>query len=54
LYLADFGKCSDSSAASTISGPMPAQSPSVMPMRFKVARLSKLRAKDSQAGSLRH
>ena len=32
LYPADFGSRSDLSASSTISGPIPAQSPSVMPM----------------------
>ena len=32
VYSADFGTRSDLSARSTISGPIPAQSPSVMPM----------------------
>ena len=32
LYSADFGTRSDLSARSTISGPIPAQSPSVMPI----------------------
>src|SRR5205809_1570370 len=53
-YSAVVGRAFDESAARTTSGPMPAQSPSVIPMRFKVAQLSKLRNKDSQAGRQRH
>src|SRR6266567_7165768 len=39
LYSADFGMRPDFSARSTISGPMPARSPSVIPMRGRIAHL---------------
>jgi hypothetical protein len=42
LYSADFGTRLDLSARSTISGPIPAQSPSVMPIRGRTAQLRQL------------
>src|SRR6266404_2916800 len=53
-YSAVVGRAFDLSAARITSGPMPAQSPSVIPMLFKVAQLSELRNKDSQAGRERY
>src|SRR5437016_3705900 len=43
-YSAESGTRPDFRARSTISGPMPAQSPSVIPMRGSIAHLQQVRA----------